>query len=198
MAEDSQIYRSVIARKKLPQDFPTHIHAAQFWEELGRTIGTFGYLEDALTRAVFAFTATRQYSEDEIHEAYERWVKQLKKAMTDTLWNLGETYARAVKDNPKATITNVDDLVAAIKRVTVWRNILCHASWRSPDKDGASIPHFVNKRHEVVETAVSVETLREIRFETAALICDVVDTVTRMGYIFPGGTGAGQPIFEKK
>ena len=36
----------VIDKDSLPDRFPTHLHESVFWEELGRTIATFGLLED--------------------------------------------------------------------------------------------------------------------------------------------------------
>ena len=34
------------------------------------------------------------------------------------------------------------------------RNVLCHGSWRTPDKNGASTPLFAERRGEVFDTAV--------------------------------------------
>jgi hypothetical protein len=51
--------------------FLTHRHSPQFWEQLGRTIATCGFLEEVLGKAIFAFTATRNYSPDEIDAAYQ-------------------------------------------------------------------------------------------------------------------------------
>ena len=58
---DDEVNRSIIDREKLPQLFPTHGHSPQFWEQLGRTIATYGFLEEVLGKAIFAFTATRTY-----------------------------------------------------------------------------------------------------------------------------------------
>jgi hypothetical protein len=41
-----------------------------FWEALGRTIATFGFLEEVLGKAIFAFTATTQYQESDIDAAH--------------------------------------------------------------------------------------------------------------------------------
>ena len=37
-----------------------------FWETLGRTIATFGFLEEVLGKAIFAFAATTRHQESEI------------------------------------------------------------------------------------------------------------------------------------
>jgi hypothetical protein len=146
MGKDGDVKRAIVNQRDLPPMFPTHGHPAQFWEALGRAIATFGFLEETLGKAIFAFTGTRTYSEQEAEEAYKSWLPQLEKALTDQLWNLAEAYGKAVRDHPDATIENLEELVADIKNATVIRNVLCHGSWRSPDKDGASIPLFVIAR----------------------------------------------------
>jgi hypothetical protein len=74
---DDEVNRWIINRDKLPPLFPTHGHSPHFWEQLGRTIATYGFLEEILGKAIFAFTATRNYSLDEIDAAYQAWLPQL-------------------------------------------------------------------------------------------------------------------------
>jgi hypothetical protein len=186
--------RTVIDKDKLPPQFPTHSHPPQFWEQLGRTIATYGFLEEVLGRAIFAFTATRAYSPDEIDEAYQEWLPQLERVLTDQLWNLAESYGKAVRDNPASTITNVNELVENIKKATTIRNVLCHGSWRGPDANGASVPLFVNRQKEEFETAIDVPYLKEVQAYVVELICGVRNSVTHMGWQFPGSTGPGKPI----
>src|SRR5665647_1735592 len=97
---DDEVKRSTIDRDKLPPLFPTHRHLPRFWEQLGRTIATYGFLEEVLGKAIFAFTATRNYSPDEIDAAYQAWLPQLERALTDQLRNLAESYGKAARDNP--------------------------------------------------------------------------------------------------
>src|SRR3972149_1330983 len=108
---DDEVNRSMIDRDKLPPLFPTHRHSPQFWEQLGRTIATYGFLEEVLVKAIFAFTATRKYSRDEIDAAFQAWLPQLERALTDQLWNLAESYGTAARENPATTTENVDELV---------------------------------------------------------------------------------------
>ena len=81
----------------LPPEFPTHMHDPKVWEELGRTVATFGFLEEVLGKAIFAFSATTQYSDEAVAEVLERWLGQLEKALTDTLGAKIDAYAKAVK-----------------------------------------------------------------------------------------------------
>jgi hypothetical protein len=75
----------VVSRDRLPADFPTHLHRAQFWEKLGRAVATFGFLEETLAKAIFAFTATRRIPEDQSEAEYEKWLPTLERALTDPL-----------------------------------------------------------------------------------------------------------------
>ena len=87
---DENVSRSIIDRDKLPPLFPTHRLSPQFWEQLGRTIATYGFLEEVLGKAIFAFTATRNHRPDEIEAAFGAWLPQLERALTDQLWKLAE------------------------------------------------------------------------------------------------------------
>ena len=176
--------------------FPTHLHLPQFWEQLGRTIATYGFLEEVLGKAIFAFTATRSYSPEEIDEAYQAWLPQLERALTDQLWNLADSYGKAARNNPDTTTVNIGELVEYIKKATVTRNVLCHGSWQTPNAIGATVPLFVNRQKQVFDTAIDIAYLEKVQAHVAELICSVIDTVTHMGWQFPGGTGPGKPINE--
>jgi len=196
MSDNLKIYRSVIDRENLPQFFPTHRHSPQFWEQLGRTVATFGFLEEVLGKAIFAFTATRHYPPEEITAAYQEWLPKLERALTDQLWNLAESYGKAVQQNQDSTIENIIELVEDIKESTKIRNVLCHGSWRAPDNNGKSLPLFVNKKNEIFDTKIDVAYLYKVRTHVVGLTCSVIDTVTHMGWQFPGGAGIGEKIWS--
>lgn len=198
MNEEEDINRSIIDRKNLPEFFPTHMHSPEFWEQLGRTVAAFGFLEEILGKAIFAFTATRRYPPEEAEEAYEKWLPKLEKALTDQLWNLADSYGKAVKEHPEATIKNVNELVEDIKKATVYRNVLCHGSWRPPDNEGKSLPFFVSKKSGKFETPIDIAFLSRIRSHVLDLSCSVIDSVTHMGWEFPGGAGPGKTIWPSK
>ncbi|MDR3043937.1 MAG: hypothetical protein LBU75_06690 [Desulfovibrio sp.] len=196
--EAPEIKRFIIDRDRLPEFYPTHRHLAQFWEYLGRAIATFGFLEEVLGKAIFAFTATRRYdSTEEVGAAYEAWLPQLQHALSDQLCNLAEKYGKAVRNNTDSTISNVDELVNDIKEATKLRNVLCHGSWRIPDGAGKSLPLFVNKNNEKFETAIDVEFLCTVQRYVAELACAVIDSVTHMGWQFPGNAGPGKAIWPQ-
>lgn len=186
---------SYIDRKALPAVFPTHAHSPLFWEQLGRTVATFGFLEEVLGKAIFVLTGTRIYGEVEVEDAWQRWPKKLEKALSDPLSSLAKSYGEAVRGNQDSTVQDIDELVERIKTAAGLRNVLCHASWRPPDAEGKSLPFFVSWSNEVVETKMDIQFLRQVHDNVADLACTVIDTVTQMGWQFPGGGGVGETIW---
>jgi hypothetical protein len=184
-----------VDRADLPESYPTHRHDPSFWEALGRAVGTFGFLEEVLGKAIFAFTATRPYADDaEAERAYHAWLPQLERALTDPLGNLIDVYGKVVRDHSEARATNLNDLLAELRKASAIRNVLCHGSWRAPDVNGASVPLFVTRQKQIFDTAIDRRFLLQVQKATAKLACDVVDTVTTMGWRFPGSSGPGKSI----
>ena len=187
---DGKAERHCIDSHALPDRFPTHGHEASFWESLGRAVATFGFLEEILGKAIFAFTAMRSYEEDEIHQAYNAWIPKLERALSDPLGNLIDTYGKAVRDHPDAEIENFDELLGDLRKAAQMRNILCHGSWGLPNTQGASVPFFVNRQKQIVDSAMDRQFIDQVQHHTASLACAVINTVTQMGWQFPGTIGS--------
>lgn len=192
--DGSRPRRSVVDAARLPALFPTHLHDGSFWEALGRAVATFGFLEEVLGKAIFAFTGTRPIGRDQLDEAYEKWLPTLERALTDPLGNLINVYSATVRAHPGSTISNLEELIADLKNAADIRNVLCHGSWRSPNADGASVPFFVNRKMMVFSSEIDVAYLMQVQMHVADLSCAVVNSVTHMGWQFPGGAGPGKPI----
>jgi hypothetical protein len=190
-----EIVRYIVDMDGLPDKFPTHKHEAAFWESLGRAVATFGFLEEVLAKAIFAFTAIRPCNETEIQHAYAEWLPKLERALIDPMGNLIDAYGKAVGDNPDATIDNLDDLLCDLRKASAMRNILCHGSWRLPDTNGASLPFFVNRQKMVVDSAMDRQFIDQVQRHAAELGCEVINTVTQMGWQFPGSAGPGKAIW---
>lgn len=186
----------IVNKNALPEKYPTAKHEAVFWESLGRAVATFGFLEETLTKAIFSFTATRPYDEHEIQQAYTEWLPKLERTLADPLGNLIDTYGKSVRDNPMATIHNMDKLLNDLREASKIRNVLCHGSWRLPNSSGASIPFFVNRQKEVFETAIDHHFINQVQRHAADLACSVINTVTHMGWQFPGSNGPGKVIWK--
>jgi hypothetical protein len=180
----------------LPDSFPTHRHEANFWESIGRAVATFGFLEEILGKAIFSFTATRSYDEAEFNQAYAEWLPKLERALIDPLGNLIDAFGKAVRDNPDAVIDNLDELLEDLRKTSKMRNVLCHGSWRLPDTSGASIPFFVNRQKQIFVSALDRKFIDQVQQHTASLACAVINTVTQMGWQFPGSSGPGKTIWE--
>ena len=196
MGDDESVVRAIIDRKRLPKMFPTHRHAPEFWEHLGRAIASFGFLEDTLKKAYFSFTGTTPVAPEGAERAVEQWGKRLEKVVTMQLWNLANEFEGAATANPTRSTENIGELVADIKKAAELRNILCHGSWMLPDNEGKSLPRFSKKDRatgEIVQFAdkIGIEYLSQVQSHVTDLICSVIDTVTHMGYQFPGGAGSG-------
>jgi hypothetical protein len=197
MTSESEPKRYVVNQRDLPKGFPTNKHAAEFWEALGRTVATFGFLEETLGKAIFAFTGTRQVPEEDAQAEFEKWLPTLEKALSDPLGGLINSYGNAVRSNPKATISNFDQLLEDLRKASAIRNVLCHGSWRTPNQNEKSAPLYVNKKGEVFDGAIDVEYLHQVQKHTVGLICGVINSVTHMGFQFPGSTGPGIPLLNK-
>lgn len=189
--------RHVVDVNRLPVGFPTHRHSSDFWQALGRAVATFGFLEETLGKAIFSFTAMRSYPDDQIQEAYRGWLKTLERALSDPLGNLIDSYRKAVRDHGDASIENLNELIADLRAAAVVRNVICHGSWGMPDDAGRSLPLFVNKRIEKFEAPIDPAYLEQLQRHTAELACAVINTVTHMGWQFPGSSGPGDPIFRR-
>ncbi|MCL1058842.1 hypothetical protein L2729_12705 [Shewanella gelidimarina] len=183
-----------VESEALPELFPTHQHEADFWEILGRTVATFGFLEEILGKAIFALTATKPYSEDESQIAYENWSKKLEKALIDQLSRLTKAYTKAISEHPDSTITNLGELIQQLEEAAKIRNVICHGSWRVPDESGASIPFFVSFDKMVFDTPMDKKFLLQVQRHVGELSCSIINTVTQMGFQFPGSKGPGKPI----
>jgi|GEM_PF-3458854 len=96
----SDLRRSVINQDVLPENFPRHRHAGAFWEALGRTIAAFGFLEETIAKAIFAFTGTREIPADKIEAEFEKLLSTLQKALSDPLGGLIEAYGKAARQHP--------------------------------------------------------------------------------------------------
>lgn len=195
--------RTIVDRDSLPRRFPTHRHAPEFWEHLGRAIASFGFLEDTLRRAYLVFTGTTPVAPEEGEQEVKKWGAKLEKIMTMQLWNLAKEFEGAVNANPNGSIANIDELVADIKKAAELRNILCHGSWMLPDNEGKSLPRFSKKDRatgKIVQFAdkIGIEYLSQVQAHVTDLICSVIDTVTHMGYQFPGGAGAGKEFYDRQ
>ena len=185
----------------LPADYPTHRHEPVFWEKLGRTVATFGFLEEVLGKAIYAFTVKKRSAGLDSDEAFEAWLRNpegLERALTDPLAGLIDQLAGVVHEYSDARVREFDDLLDHLREASRMRNVLCHGSWGVPDETGASKPLFVERKGEMVfDTAIDGAFLDQVRQHVVELACAVVNLVTNMGWRFPGSVGPGRPVLDR-
>lgn len=185
----------VIDRDKLHIDWPTQFHEPGFWEELGRTVATFGFIEEMLGKAIFALTGAKEFDPAGDPEAFNEWIKTLEKALTDQLGGLIISYERALAENQRTKGNDYSAQLAELKQAKDIRNTFCHGSWDKPDDQGRTVPKFVNRKLMVFETRVDVRFLKQTRSALRHIVCDILDSVTSVGYQFPGTGSPGEQIW---
>lgn len=186
----------IVNRAALDNQYPTQKLSPEFWESLGRTIATFSFLENVLSKAIFAFTATKPYPAEEIEVAFQNWLPQLERSLSDPLGGLIDAYGKAVRLHPHASIENFEKLVEDLRSASALRNAFCHGSWGAPNSTGASVPFFLNRQKQRFGTPVDRNYLEQVRLNCVDLICSVIDTVTYMGWQFPGSSGPGEVVWS--
>jgi hypothetical protein len=185
----------VIDRDKLDPDFPTQSQTPLLWEELGRTVASFGFLEEMLGKAIYALTGTQEFDPAGDPEAFNVWIRTLEKALTDQLGGLIIRYEEALSENQRTKWKDYAQHIAELKSAKDIRNALCHGSWGKPDGEGQNVPKFVNRNLEIFETPIGVSFLNQTRSAVRHIICDVLDSVTSVGYQFPGSGSPGEQLW---
>ncbi len=179
---------------RLPDGFPTHQHSGAFWEALGRTVATFGYLEETLAKAIFAFSSEQHFPDVEVGNRFEVWLPQFMKDVTETLPTLIDRYQVAVRQNQRVDFFGFDVAIDQMRGVVQLRNALCHASWKAPDAEGRSFPFFISRNGKMLDRSIDVAFLEQTQRATADMARVVIETVVHMGWQFPGIKSPGVPL----
>ena len=191
-----------IARDHMPHRWPTHRCPAEFWEELGRTIATFGFLEDCLKRANLAVTATRKYeSVEEAEAAFARWERDLEKSLDESLRILIKRFVCALNHDDRFRQDYVSKIEKRLNEVADWRNALCHGSWTdyNPKSGMATLRHWPRKGwREHSERRISRDDLAAICHDVVDITYRVIDAVNSNGIQFPGTEGPGEPALLRR
>ena len=182
-----------VARERMPDRWPTHRCPAGFWEELGRTIATFGFLEDCLTRANLALTASREYeSVEDAEQAFGVWERDLERSLDESLGVLIERFVRALSKDHQFREAYVKEIETKLHKIADWRNALCHGSWTDYDRrsEMATLRYWPRKGwREHSEQPISRENLEAICRDVVDITCRVIDAVTSDDIQFPGAEG---------
>ena len=133
-----------INRKILPAGWPLPSGDPAFWEDLGRTVAVFGYLENELATECYQLSAM---SEDARRaaaagdERFRKWYARLQRSWTDSLHALTNAFRDVLEKNDSVPRHVVKDLIDRLEDLRPWRNALCHGAWLSFSGDGSGVLH---------------------------------------------------------
>ena len=171
-----------IDRNNFPADWPVNQDAPVFWQELGKTVAAFGYLEHILAKTCYSLLATAERASnllDESDEALSRWYKRVLRSQTDSMHGLIRELDRVLGEDDRIPHAVREDLVERLEALRPWRNALCHGAWLGFEKDGsATLNHQYKYEGEPVAfpPTVTLQNLSGIRAKT-------VDTTIRIAEV---------------
>lgn len=186
-------------RNKLPAEWPTHRGTPAFWEELGRAVAAFGFLEDTLARACFALTAIREYASIvEAEAAFPKWRMKLERSLTDTLTSLTSRLREAFENDDRVPADVGSDIVRRLRDLAVWRNVHCHGAWVRFDADGSARLRYFRRTGDGPEAldrfSLSSQDIASVRAATVDITICLVDAVACTGVPFPGTTRSSAKV----
>ena len=188
-----------IDRDVLPPDWPVNQGPAEFWQELGKTVAAFGYLEHILASTCYALLATGERAiallEADDHAAMRQWTRRLLRSQTDSLRPLTVELGRVLDEAGLVPRAVRQDLVARLNELRPWRNALCHGAWLSVAEDGsARLEHLYRDDEDIpvaFERNVDVKRLSDIRARTVDVTIRIAEAASVAGpaYTHMGGAG---------
>ena len=161
-----------------PPNWPTDKGSEALWEELGRTVATFGMLEDTLARAHFHVTGQQKPVDGvELEQQVEAWAAQLISSLPETLKPLADRIEAAWKALDGELTDGHGAIANEIRILADERNRLCHGAWIAFEQPDQGTVRYFARKFDVggvyLETR-SVQDLAEIRGRVKAVIEDVI------------------------
>ena len=156
------------APDRLPDDFAARI---------GHAVAGFGFLEEALKRAIFSLSrdGLGKRADD---RAVAAWLRRMEDIADDTLGTLIDQF---VKQMGNAQVKGRDDLARDLRQIRRHRNLLCHASWKRSDAPDRWHPSFLNTKGETFPGDVGLGDLEKINELTLAAASRVVTIMRQTG-----------------
>ena len=162
----------------------THKGASKFWEELGRTVATFGLLETIIAKTIFLLEGTAEPERELTEEDFLVWKKKLEKALSGTIGSLLTMLREVFEKDSRISSEEGNYVISNLEKLKPWRNILCHCAWIEFNTDGEGKPLFINRKNEKFDGLLSRHDISEIRRGTTELICFIIRTVESKGIEF--------------
>lgn len=144
---------------------------------IGHAVSAFGFLEEALKRAIFSLTR-KGLGEEVSEKAMQQWLRRMEDIADDTLGTLIDSFVAAMKNSGIADRQPLaDDLVA----IRLKRNLLCHASWRRGKEPGQWHPTFINTRGESFPDDMGAEEVMAVHALTLGAARRVIGIMRATG-----------------
>lgn len=146
-------------------------------QAIGHAISAFGFLEEALKRAIFSLTR-KELGEDVSEAAVQKWLRRMEEIADDTLGTLIDSFGAAMR---QSRIPDSHSLTDALGEVRLKRNLLCHASWRPGSQPGHWHPTFINTRGERYPEDMTPADVHAIHAQTLQAARRVVSIMRATG-----------------
>lgn len=157
---------------RAPDRLPDEMAAA-----LGHAVAAFGFLEEALKRAIFSLTR-KGLGQDAQDHALEAWLRRMEEIADDTLGTLIDSFLAAARRSEGVELGALPPTLTDLWRM---RNLLCHASWRPGARPGMWHPTFINTRGERHPHDMGAEDVLQVRDRTLQAARQVVSVMRRTG-----------------
>lgn len=144
---------------------------------LGHAVSGFGFLEEALKRAIFSLTR-QGLGEKATDRALQNWLKRMEDIADDTLGTLIDSFGAAMR---QAEIKDHKTLTTTLSKLRLDRNLLCHASWRPGKQPGTWHPTFINTKGERFPDDMHPNDVHAIHTETLAAARRVISIMRATG-----------------
>ena len=187
-----------IDRDNLPADWPVNQGISVFWQELGKTVAAFGYLEYILASTCYALLATPQRAtillDANDDEALSRWYNRVLRSQVDSMHRLTLELDRVLSEDHRVPHTVREDLIARLKELRPWRNALCHGAWLSIGEDGSGhLEHiYLDDRAPVAfEPEFTLKEFSDIRARTVDTTIRIAEAASVAGPEDASIAGAG-------
>ena len=187
-----------IDRDALPPEWPVNQGPSDFWQELGKTVATFGYLEHILASTCYALLATGERAAALLQAddlaAMGRWSERLLRSQTDSMHRLTCELDQVLDEAGLVPRAVREDLVARLDELRPWRNALCHGAWLSVAEDGSGHLEHVYRYEGLpagFEPNVDVKRLSDVRARTVDIAIRIAEAASVAGptYTHMGGVG---------